>query len=366
MFIVAAFDPSKPTINTNLPVPLAGQGLTAGTGPGGQLTLQGQSSSGKYVVFNESSVSIGLLLPNGNTFYVPSSDRRIICASNWPNGIIQWWQRNITAGPALISEVLIEYYAPGEQITEVFPAPIVRQVASTVASTQTLSNEGNPSNTEVIDIGDVTFTKLIDIFNDGHANWSIDVSGTKHTIFQIALSGNFLQLGQSGDNVEVLGTLIVDSSIDTNTIRDNVTGVDQIDLATAGITINNPVKFASAALKFFTTGAVMVDGSDTHNLILNAPNAGGTGQVIFQKGGVNNIKIDQNGVNFPNGNFLPNISFFTGTGSGTYNHGFGGSPFWVAPIVDVSGSATQGYDSVTSTQVHVTLGASLGFKAFCG
>lgn len=67
---------------------------------------------------------------------------------------------------------------------------------------------------------------------------------------------------------------------------------------------------------------------------------------------------------FLNTGGFKDVNFFTGTGSGTYNHGLSGTPTWVAPIVDQAGSATQGYDSGNSTQVHITLGASLTFKAF--
>lgn len=62
---------------------------------------------------------------------------------------------------------------------------------------------------------------------------------------------------------------------------------------------------------------------------------------------------------------LSRVSAFSGTGSGTYNHNCGATPLWVGPIVHQSGSATQGFDSATSTQVHITLGASLAFEAFC-
>lgn len=360
MHIVAAFDPSQPTINATLPVPLAGQGLVAGTGPGGQLNLGGQLNSGKYVVFNESSISIGLQLPNGNTFYVPSSDRRLICASNWPNGVIQWWQRNVTAGPALISEVLIEYYAPGEQITEIFPAPIVRQVASTVASTQTLSNEGNPANTEVIDIGDVTFTKLIDIFNDGHANWSIDVSGVKHTIFQIALTANFLKIGQSGDMAEFLGNVTIDGTLTvaglTSAAQVNATGV---------------FKWLTAASQGLqsSSGVNVIDATSNTTTFINPPVTGTGHKVAFATNSVDRFEISDTGLALINSSIISlvtgAISRLTGSnattcGSGTViTHGLGATPTAVVctPAIAQPGSATVGVNNVNATTFTATVGA---------
>lgn len=299
-------------------------------------------------------------------------------------------------------------YGPGEQVPDtpsLGNSPVGIGGAVQTSSVQTLSNEGNAKTQLVIDIGDSALAQLITINNDGTATWKVDVASAAHTILQILSAGNFLKLGQAGDMVEALGKVIVDQlltaaaglnitaggltvtggigtdtlnssgnvvvggSMETNTISDNVTGANQIDLATAGCTFNNLITLASGAAAKINAGAGIniIDASGGHDVWLDCPNAGGTGQVRFAKGGVDTgVKIDNNGVNWPNGNFLPNISFFTGTGSGTYNHTFGAGPFWVCPIVDVAGSATQGYDTVTATQVHVTLGASLGFKAFCG
>jgi len=99
----------------------------------------------------------------------------------------------------------------------------------------------------------------------------------------------------------------------------------------------------------------------------------GTAQGTFQNAGItlnanvtanNNLTVSGNYI-YKNGNLISRISSFTGSGSGTYNHNAGSAPTWVGPIVSQSGSATQGFDSAGTTTVHVTLGASLSFKAFC-
>lgn len=57
-------------------------------------------------------------------------------------------------------------------------------------------------------------------------------------------------------------------------------------------------------------------------------------------------------------------STFTGTGTGTYTHGLGVIPDVIVIQVNILGSATTGYDSLTATSVHVSLGASVGFKGY--
>ena len=304
-----------------------------------------------------------------------------------------------------IQLLMCTIYGPGETVPgtpQLGNSPVGIGGTIQTSSVQTLSNEGTVKTVLVIDIGDSALAQLLTINNDGSALWKVDVASVAHVLLTIASAANFLRLGQAGDTTEVLGALTVDqlllaslglsvvggsttdtltvtststfdsgavfnANLNVNNIHDNVSGADQIDLSTAGITLNNILSFASTAVtQIQAAGTRLLDATNTHDLILNAPNAAGTGQVIFQKGGIANIKIDQNGVNWPNGNFLPSISFFAGIGSGTYTHGFGSAPFWVCPIVDELGSATQGYDSVTATTVHVTLGAALTFKAFCG
>jgi hypothetical protein len=66
-----------------------------------------------------------------------------------------------------------------------------------------------------------------------------------------------------------------------------------------------------------------------------------------------------------NGNQISGVSSFTGAGSGTFNHTYGSAPFFVIPMVSVVGSATLGYNTITATQVTITIGAALAFKCFC-
>lgn len=233
--------------------------------------------------------------------------------------------------------------------------------------------------------------------NDGNGSFiGVLIANVVHKLIQMANSGNELKLGEAGNATEILGQLLVDQlatfagnilangGINTNTIRDDVNGNVAADLSNGTGDVNFKqaiiIENQKNVLGKDTGGTARIilftgSGSDT---ILRACGVGS--QILFQtQDGVNQGTVNANGFTIPkanshgftwfNGNFIPEISFFTGTGSGTYNHGWNGSgesgvPFWIAPIVDQSGSATQGYDSVTSTQCHVTLGAALAFKAF--
>lgn len=322
-----------------------------------------------------------------------------------------------------IQLLMATIYGPGETVPDtpqLGNSPVGIGGTVKTSGVQTLSNEGAISTTLVIDMGDVNFADLVQMFAGGQMVWAVDQSGVKHAVIKVNAAGNPIQLGQAGDTVEILGELTIDqllnaslgasivggattdtldvtstsvfqgeatfnSDVKTNTIRDNVSGLDQVDLAAAGATFNNLSKHSGGIqLGSGGTGDFIECGETGNNKILDAtsgtdmyfnPPASGTGHAVHfatnatERGGFNDdgcFSKGSHGFIFPTGQYLPNISFFTGTGSGTYNHGYGSAPYWVCPIVQVSGSATQGYNSVTSTQVHVTLGASLSFKAFCG
>lgn len=223
------------------------------------------------------------------------------------------------------------FYQPGEKVPD---TPILGNSpigGGAVTSGSTLSNESNSTPTQIVDIGQVGNTFLISVLSDGSFVWSVLQSGTAHQILKGQTSGNPLQVGKSGDILEVLSKLQLDGEV--------------ISPAASPITFNAP---SGQQIQFLQNGTTIffMDGLGLH-LFGNFSYDLGSGGVF----------------KFRNGNTTQAWGNFTGTGSGTYNHGFGSAPFAVIPIVDVLGSATQGYDTITSTQVHITLGASLGFRA---
>lgn len=135
-----------------------------------------------------------------------------------------------------------------------FPVAIPTQtVQAKVSSVNTLSDEGRAVGSETIDIGDTNFSKLIDIFNDGHGIWNVDQSNVKHQVLLWSASGNPLVIGQSGDTVPfngavtiaqtlgITGVTTATGGVNVNTIRDNVAGNSQIALSNISpqVTINN-------------------------------------------------------------------------------------------------------------------------------
>lgn len=80
---------------------------------------------------------------------------------------------------------------------------------------------------------------IINITDDGVGVYNVDQSGTLHQVFKFNSSGNPLQLGQSGDTTEVLGSLTADvalSSLGSNSL--GATTVNGLLTAAAGIVVN--------------------------------------------------------------------------------------------------------------------------------
>lgn len=294
-----------------------------------------------------------------------------------------------------------------------FPVAIPTQIVSAKVSTVTdLINDGNPSGHQFEEStvsgapgSTWSFT------NDGNNSFiAVLISNVVHKLIQIFNSGNELRLGEAGNATEILGQLIIDQvltsagnhiaagGMNINTIRDNVTGVDQIDLATAGVTINNkvtlsgavaadaagPINFTSGGTSNAITrggseiiaynavnGDTEIKGTASGGRVLLSTSDGFTAQVqAGASGGIAINTANTHGYQWFNGGFIPEISVFTGAATGTYNHGFNGAgesltPFDIIPMCNISGSQTMGFDSTTTTQVHITSGAGLSFKAFC-
>lgn len=166
-------------------------------------------TTGRFVFINESFQNLRILLSNGHNFYLPARTGRLVCIDT-PSATFTW---NIIATMNIpsVDLAIVEYYQPGETIHEQFPVSLVSGGGTvTGGSTATLSNEGNPSNVLVEDIGDTAFSQLFTLYTDGHALWYVDQAGIRHQVIKIQASGNPLQLGQSGDISEVLGNLTVD------------------------------------------------------------------------------------------------------------------------------------------------------------
>jgi len=266
-------------------------------------------------------------------------------------------------------------------------------VSTSVASSQTLVNTGNPTGTNVVTVNSTanagnTFT----LTNDGLIQLFVTIAGALVQALKSNETDPILQLGAATHLVEVLGDLTVDGNTilsGTATVNGNATlkgstsldnghfttdGAGLVNRLEKGILFNHP-SYPANELGNIASGDVLSISAaapryDTH---LKAGSAS-SGSRIYMEPDLSQVMyaasdgIHVNGANnalfFRNGNAFGAISSFTGSGTGTYNHGNDGTPFFIAPIVSVAGSATQGYDTLTATQCHITLGAALAFKAW--
>lgn len=154
-------------------------------------------------------------------------------------------------------------------------------------------------------------------------------------------------------------------------------GPEALQVNNTTITCTADVILSAGKLGVSASGDVL-DASSSTNTYLKARSAG---NILFQSpNGSTNFTFDQNGkvtlnqvalsgagaqIGYLAGS-LSRQSSFTGTGSGTYSHNLGATPSVVIPICTATNSAAnQGYDSANASQVHVTMGASVAFNAWC-
>lgn len=351
-----------------------------------------QSQAANLWLFNESGAGLNVVFQqSGNAHYLPAGAWGYYALA--PNdGQAQVTITYLLPNPP-VSQLNAVYYAPGEPLPQSFTlgnSPIGIGGTVNTSSVQTLSNEGSPPTPIlIIDIGNTGLPQLLTIYNDGSFSWSIDVGGVAHTLLKGSIA-NLLQIGMAGDVTQVLGQLSVAQlltaaagitvsaggvAVSGGTATDALSVVSASSLDNGALTTDGSGNISKSGGKLGVSSAgdfLDASGFDTILQSRGAPNTihfrngGGSDVATISSAGLTlfqNLTMNNGSVNFFTGS-IARVGTFTGTGSGTYNHGLGNNPNWVAPIVDQSGSATQGYDSVTSSQVHVTLGASLAFKAY--
>lgn len=361
----------------------------------GQFSIPSAGDNSKLLMYNETPLNIDLDFLDGRTDTLHAWE-----ANWWPidsNTTEIDWQIDIdslsvTTPP--INAIFLTLLYPNEPIRGTYPISLVRTVGGNVTTqqSQTLDNTGNASGSNVVTIGSTAAPgNTVTLTNDGLLDLLVTIAGALVQVlrtYEPSPGGTILQEGANTYLTEQLGNLKVDGtleSVGSLTADGILVAKGAITLAAASIlthilgtlTVDQAATLSSTlnVTGLTTLGDISVNGS-TSDQIINAPSGK---SVIIRNNNTNILTIDganvglggafgfalnSNGVyRFRNGNTTQAWGNFSGTGSGTYNHGFGSAPFAVIPIVDVSGSATQGYDTITSTQVHITLGASLGFRA---
>lgn len=386
------------------------------------------SANGKMVVYNESNISLQFTFQNGYSAYVPAW-MAVLFHGPFGNVNVTWEQQTILtgAGQAPLTQVVVEVYDCHEPIPGTYPAALVRQtnIGNSVpvsTSTSNIVNDGNASGTQVIEAtvsGDassavvLTNNAAVTLGNATH-NAAVTLTGNITQTGNQSITGNVTVAGTTSmtlgtghtvlatgggaqthfDDAKIYtdgnGTLVVTQNLDVNgttnlaglsitgniaTSAGNLSVHGTSSLDNGAITTDGSGNLSAASFEPTTTGTkpkISADGSGNINFDVPAGtriaqvNAGG---LDLTTSGTYDITCGQvhvtNDFKFNNGQTMSKISTFSGTTTGTYNHNLGGTPAIVLPMQNVVGSQTMGYDSLTSTQVHITSAAGASFKAFC-
>lgn len=333
-----------------------------------QFAAPNSSANGALVFFNESQQSIILSFSDGSNMYLPAWYHRHKCGSFGSVNVSWVIHATLNSGSPPLSVVIVEAYAQGEH----FPAdgPLVRQANGDTTSTvtgSTLVNTGNPPGTQnIIQIAasDAPTGKYAwQADNIGNLAIQQDIAGVFTYLLRLiqnAGSGAGVILGDANNAVffaEVAGS----HQVDGNLIVFGSSSLDAGDLQTDG---------AGNVTKIGTINGVYLDNNAGSSLARIGTSAANAGNVLDAPttGGVY-IKSPSNGTfNFqsPNGTTRWSMAAMnTGTigGSGTFNHGLGGTPQAVLLTPQSSGNTTtvSAY-SYTSTQFTTTIFTSMTIR----
>lgn len=358
-------------------------------------------------MFNESGSTLAITTDSGTIDdYVP--------AGSWPTYELDQSTNSINVNVVSVMSnpplqlLMCTFYEPGEKVPDtpqLGNSPIGG--TSKTSSIQTLSNEGNPINQLVLDIGDVNFASLVTIYTDGHGVWGIDQSGVKHAIFSFNTAGNPLQIGQAGDVTEVLGKFTIDQtaivtgvltalSVIINTINSQaatnlvynvptgqkhslqVNSVEELAIDATNVTIPNDNLNVTSGHYGKSSGNDVIDAGGASGGTWFYKGPGGAATIAFQPvPGTTDFTIQTDGPHIPSGDSYhfvvgslsrQNGSGSTSCGAGTtISHGLGVTPALVlaTPNIAQAGSATVGIGNVGSSSFQATVGAGSLISWWC-
>lgn len=314
-------------------------GYPAGAAPGGTTSLSRMSNLGNSVPLSSSATSI---TNDGNTLGTTIVEST---PAGKPQAVLLDNSGNLTLGDTTNNAgILTVHGAIFTSTLDAFGVLTLHNGSTSIAFTPT---SGNALNVTI----------------NGAQVFQINVGGIDANILAGGggLTGNVARLKNGAHTVG----LTPDTSGNLNVTIDgaqvfqiNAGGIDTNLLSGGGgLTTNqmtlvngtNTVKFSIDA-----SGNVAVDRpSGTRNFAINA------GGIDLKTSGHN---LSANQVVFGVGS-ISALSMFTGAATGTYSHGLGAIPDIIIPMTSVNGSQTMGYDTLTSTQCHITSAGGLGFKA---
>jgi hypothetical protein len=267
----------------------------------------------------------------------------------------------VGASTPAFSHIVMESYMPDEDVSHLADTPIPnpQQVGAT-SSTSTLSNEGNPSPTLVIDIGDINFSQLFTFYNDGSCLWAVDQAGVKHQVLRVNNAGTPLQLGQAGDLSEILGQMKVDQ-LATLTGLTDVGNLSQ----TGGSVIITGNGQGSIHLGQVAQGDIIDTSGGTvfykapTTIQFQIPSGTNVASIVgttFACPTINastRLNLAQSGYD--------HLSQFSGTGSGTFGTGLSVAPSGIYCDPCTVNGSSQTWGATIATSSGVTTGAGLAW-----
>jgi hypothetical protein len=237
--------------------------------------------------------------------------------------------------------------ADANRRTEVLGTLLVDKASSLDNGTLTTDGSGNITKWT----GTLQVSGTVPALSVGSSKTRVQAPTGGSVNIQIPAASDVLVASSTG--VTVTGTSTLDSGAITTDGSGNITkwaGVLQVDGSNPALSVGS--------------NKTRVQAANTGSINLQVP--GGSDVAVVTNGAFTvsqQLTLSGVGITWKTNDTISGTHTFTGTTTGTYTHGAGGTPFIVIPMCDVVGSQTMGYDTITSTQVHITSGGGLGFKA---
>lgn len=288
------------------------------------------SSPAHLQFYNESGIGFLITFQQGaNSFFLPAGAWNTVPITPGESGVN--WIVTYVLQNQPVAQLITVYYSPGENVPSVGTlgnSPLAISGAVTTTGVQTLTNDGNPANTQVIEStvsGGANSNVSID--NSGNMALKQWASSTLTTLLQVIAGGaagtSNVLVSDAARQCEIVGKLLCDLAVTISSggLTINGGGLSVVGGTTSldnGAVTTDGSGNVSSSGHFVTGGGFTVNGGDivtnTHNIImnggfvvdsftsqnvvdfaghtdlnLNAPNSGGGHRIIFKIGGANTV-----------------------------------------------------------------------------
>lgn len=346
-------------------------------------------------LINESPMGLILSFADGSQAVLPPFWARAY-KMPVPGGPVNWTQQyNLPLASSPLATVQGEGYEPNEvDMSQLSQGPLNRQsnIGNSIPVSTTVSqvvNDGNPANTVVVEATQSgAIGSNVTIENDGTVTIKDGTATLTNLIQLVALATTAIILGAVGRDTQVAGNLLFNGKLGMSAIGDTLdatTVATQLNIKSTGgdivlyqgsteiarITNAGNLRIKGGQIGVSADGD-LIDASGALDTYIKTRTGGGNinfqvpnGSTKVAIGGSGLTLTAGNHIQWGSGDTLGTTHTFTGAATGTYSHGCPSAPFIVLPMTQIAGSQTMGFDSVSSTQVHITSAAGQSFKALC-